>query len=286
MDIRSLEGEPPQRIYEAFMEAFADYQVPVAWSREDFEANKARRGFEASISVGAYEDGRLVGFSLNGRGSWGGAPTAYDLGTGVAPAARGSGLAGRLAEAAKELLPRAGIRRYLLEVLRDNAPAIRTYERAGFRVTRLFECPGGTFIPPGGAAATPGLSIEELSSFPAAEAAAIRDWEPSWQNSDEAIARMPGPLVLLGAREGARLAGFLVAQPSGTIWQLAVAREARRRGLGSALLAALAARSGGALRYVNVQADDAASLGLLARCGAAQGPGQYEMLLELSAARP
>jgi hypothetical protein len=43
----------------------------------------------------------------------------------------------------------------------------------------------------------------------------------------------------------------------------------------------LAARSGGAIRYVNVQSDDAATLGLLASCGVSEGPGQYEMALDL-----
>jgi ribosomal protein S18 acetylase RimI-like enzyme len=295
-DIKSLVDQTPESIYRAFMEAFADYSVPVTWSREEFEANNARRGFDPAISLGAFEGGRLIGFALNGRGSWGGEPAAYDMGTGVVPEARGAGLAGMLAERLKETLPAFGIRRWLLEVLRDNAPALTTYERAGFRITRRFECPIGVFCEPG-KALPGGIAIEELPAFPREEARAMREWEPSWQNSDDSVARAAGSLVFFGAREwgredglasapsvdsrASRLLGYAVASPSGVIWQLAVERGLRRRGIGAAILRAIAARSKGSIRYINIQSDDVATLGLLARCGVSEGPGQYEMLLEL-----
>jgi ribosomal protein S18 acetylase RimI-like enzyme len=85
----------------------------------------------------------------------------------------------------------------------------------------------------------------------------------------------------LEARLGGAAAGHLAAAPNGTIWQLAVRPDCRREGGGPALLRALARRTGAALRYVNVQADDAGTLGLLASCGIGPGVGQYEMILEL-----
>jgi len=251
-EFRTLDSETPARRYAAFMEAFSDYSVPVAWSEAEFDAANARRGADWSLSPGAYEDGRLVGFVMSGSGEWGGRRAAYDMGTGVVPSARGSGLAGLLAERLKGLLAERGVGLYLLEVIRDNAPALKTYERAGFRKTRDFECSEGTFVDPG-KAPPEGVAVGELAAFPRAEAAAMRDWEPSWQNSDASVARNPTPLVILGAREASapgaagaaagRLLGYAVASPSGTIWQLAVAREARRRGIGTALLRALAAKT-------------------------------------------
>lgn len=297
-EFRTLDSESPARRYAAFMEAFSDYSVPVAWSEAEFDAANARRGADWSLSLGAYEGGRLVGFVMSGSGEWGGRKAAYDMGTGVVPSARGSGLAGLLAERLKGLLAERGVGLYLLEVIRDNAPALKTYERAGFRKTRDFECSEGTFVDPG-KAPPEGVAVGELAAFPRAEAAAMRDWEPSWQNSDASVARNPTPLVILGAREASapggagsgapgaagaaagRLLGYAVASPSGTIWQLAVAREARRRGIGTALLRGLAARTGGALRYINAQSDDAGTRTLLARSGIREDVGQYEMTLEL-----
>jgi ribosomal protein S18 acetylase RimI-like enzyme len=284
-DIRNLEGESSENLYKVFMEAFSDYSQPITWSREDFEESNARRGLDLSLSLGAYEDGRMLGFILNGRGSWAGKPAAYDLGTGVLPGARGSGLAGLLAGRLVSFLGAKGFQTYVLEVLRDNAAAIRTYEKAGFRVTRRFECPRGSFADPGKPEPR-GLVITDLPGgrlFPRDRISAFRGWEPSWQNSDDSVERTPGKLVVLGALMEDRLVAYLVAGTNGSIWQLAVAPELRRRGLGTALLRALAARVGPELRYINVQADDEASLALLASCGVAEGPGQFEMTRELTA---
>ncbi|HRZ88309.1 MAG TPA: hypothetical protein P5117_02385, partial [Spirochaetia bacterium] len=82
-EFMTLEAESLQVVYAVFMEAFSDYSVPVTWSFEEFRASCLRRGVDLSISLGAREDGRLVGFVLNGRGTWGGMPAAYDAGTGV-----------------------------------------------------------------------------------------------------------------------------------------------------------------------------------------------------------
>lgn len=281
-EIETLEAEGLERVYGAFMEAFSDYSVPVSWSFEEFRASCLRRSVDLSISLGAREEGRLVGFVLNGRGTWAGAPAAYDAGTGVVPAARGSGLAGRMAERILEILPALGIRRYVLEVIRDNIPAFRTYVKAGFEVTRSLECPGGVFADPG-RPAQPGLEVGEpgRERLDAGAAVARRDWEPSWQNSDESVRRAVEPLVVLEARLAGRSAGHLVASRNGTIWQLAVDRDLRGRGIGTALLRTLASRLGPSIRYVNVQADDEATLGLLVACGIGPGVGQYEMIREI-----
>jgi ribosomal protein S18 acetylase RimI-like enzyme len=278
-EIRSLADEDEGRIYEAFMAAFADYSVPVAWSRADFDESNARRGFDRAISLGAYEGGRIVGFVLNGSGTWGGAKAAYDLGTGVLPEARGGGLSGRIAAELVRFLPGLGFRRYVLEVIRDNLPALKTYEKAGFEVTRELECPEGSYADPG-IPAPAGLDFVDLPlghAFLRATLSAFRDWEPTWQNSDDSVVRMPGSLVALAARLDGRLVGHVVASPKGTIWQLAVARGERGRGIGAALLHELSLRVGTSLRYINVQSDDKATLGLLARCGIHDGVGQYEM---------
>ncbi len=279
MELRSLDGESGEKLYETFMAAFADYSVPMTMSRADFDESNARRGLDPSISLGAYEGDRLVGFIMNGRGRWAGRPAAYDLGTGVLPEARGAGLSGTLARRLVEFLPSRGLELYVLEVIRDNLPAFKTYEKAGFAVTRLLECPDGRFAD-SGRPAPAGLELVELpggAAFPRSEVAAFRDWEPTWQNSDDSIARTTGRLVILGARLEGRLAACLVASPKGTIWQLAVDRSLRGRGIGSALLRELARRAGADLRYINVQADDAETLRFLAARGIGAGVGQYEM---------
>ena len=66
--------------------------------------------------------------------------SAYDTFTGVRPNWRGRRLAGRMFEFAREQLEQRGVRRFLLEVIETNEPAIRAYERAGFTTRRRLEC--------------------------------------------------------------------------------------------------------------------------------------------------
>lgn len=281
MQVRTLEGEDRARLYDAFRASFADYAVPVTMGREDFDAMHARRGYDPGLSLGAYDgSGDLIGFIFSGAGPWRGERAGYDMGTGVVPSARGSGLAYTLAEELKGLLRARGIGTYVLEVLKGNEAAIRTYRKAGFEVTRQFECPSGRV----GAtmdALPAGIELRALDAFPD-WAAGFREWRPSWQNSDESIARSSGAVRTIAAFDSrGEAAGFVAATRAGSVAQLAVRRGSRRSGLGRALLGAVAAESGGDLRYVNVQSDDLATLGLLSSLGVAESLGQYEMELHL-----
>lgn len=303
----------PESALPVFIEAFSDYPIPVHPSLEDFRAMQERRGVSYAASLGAFEGDRLVGFIFNGAGSWGGVPCAYDAGTGVVPSHRGLGLSKAMAAEAEALLRGLGFRAWLLEVLVENERAAGVYEGAGFRRTRRLRCPSG---PAFGAtldealkAARAALREAEARGLELAEAAeapqghkAWRDWEPTWQNSDESLDRTPERLYrLVATRRRGDLRepiGYLAATAAGSVAQLVVRPDARREGVGTALLAALAARAyaahaagagatgepigAPAFRYVNVQSDDMASLGLLASVGLSEARDQWEMLKELA----
>ena len=295
MDIRfgTLEGQSSETLYQAFMEAFADYAVPINVTMDDFLAMQRRRGVSYAASVGAFDGDRIAGFIFNGDGDWKGRRCAYDAGTGVLPAYRGGGLSGALAAESLRLLRTLGFERWLLEVLVDNEKAIRTYRKAGFTTTRRFSCPDGS-VPDAAAhlsdlAAAARVRIGPLMDRDVSRFASWRIWEPSWQNSDASLARTPETLRLLGAWDAAAShygdeepVGYIVATAKGSVFQLAVRPDARRRGIGRTLVAALAALTPGhKVRCVNVQADDEATLGLLAGMGISGGPDQWEMELEL-----
>jgi ribosomal protein S18 acetylase RimI-like enzyme len=285
---RDLAGIPEEALLSAFNEAFADYQVKMTFTLDDLRAMHVRRGVSYPESLGAFDGERLVGFIFNGAGPWEGRRCAYDAGTGVLPSHRGIGLSKDLAAKARNFLAALGFQRWLLEVLVENEKAIRTYEGAGFQRTRRFTCPEGRVLhaaPRAEAACTrASVALRDLGHRDTARFAAFRAWEPSWQNSDASVARTPEPLVALGAFEPgtADPCGYVVANAKGSICQLAVRPEARRRGVGTALLCGLAARTPEAkLRYINIQSDDAATLGLLAALGIGSSLDQWEMLLEL-----
>lgn len=66
MEYRTLENTDSVCIYEAFTQAFSDYQVSVDMPFKSFETMLKRNGFMPAVSVGAFADRTLVGFILNG----------------------------------------------------------------------------------------------------------------------------------------------------------------------------------------------------------------------------
>lgn len=283
-EYRALDGIADEDLLACFLEAFSDYPVPTKLTLEGFRENNALRGFDPAISTGAFDGGRLVGFILNGRGTWNGLPTAYDLGTGVIPSRRGYGLAGALAAESFALLKRAGMAQYLLEVIKTNAPALNLYRKKGFAVTREFDCFRGDGAALKETPAPGGAELRPLDRQALKDTGAFRDWRPSWQNSDDSLLRYPGKLTLLGVFLDGRLAGYGAIKPNGDIPQLAVAKDLRRRGLGSLLLRGLAAarpRGCGRLSCLNVESGDDSSANFFRKHGVPLFAGQYEMAKSL-----
>ena len=139
-EYRSLENVKLEVIYETFIEAFSDYQVKLDLSFIKFKNMMIRRGLVPEMSVGIFENDRLVGLILNGVRVWNGKMTVYDLGTGVIAEYRKRGLTGEALKVVKNLCREKGIECYLLEVLQGNTGAVELYKKSGFEITREFDC--------------------------------------------------------------------------------------------------------------------------------------------------
>lgn len=284
MEIKSLSGIGFDTLADAFTQAFANYDTQ--WDREELRRMLRRRGFDPELSFGAFEQGRIVAFTFNGIGRHGRHATAYDTGTGTCAEWRGKGLAGRIFAYAAPRLKEAGIERYLLEVLQHNAPAVAVYRKSGFETTRALayhradrervaERLKGLRTPP---VALRAVAPEQLEA-----AVQFRDFEPSWQNGFASVVRAAGDLELTGAYDGCRLVGYCIAEPaSGDIAQIAVARDRRREGIGSHLLAhAVAAATSPTIKIVNTEVGCASIEGFLAALGIGEQGRQFEMTREL-----
>ncbi len=237
MEIRSLAGTDFDTLYEAFAQAFADYEIHPG--REELNKMLRRRGFAPELSFAAFDGDRIAAFTFNGIGSCNGLPTAYDTGTGTLPAYRGQGLAARIFTCSIPHLQAAGIRQYLLEVLQHNPAALAVYRKMGFETTREFNYFGQEkckiHLP------------EKQPAFPHAfrpidldtvrRLAGFLDFRPSWQNDDGSVARAGGDLTVFGLFHDDEPLGYCICEPSsGDIAQLAVSPRYRRQGIGSALL--------------------------------------------------
>ncbi|UCD62852.1 MAG: GNAT family N-acetyltransferase [Candidatus Zixiibacteriota bacterium] len=179
-----------------------------------------------------------------------------------------------------------GVKKFLLEVLQVNEPAIKVYEKSGFCITREFDCLGldrSTFSLDG----PPKVSIEvrpvpQNQVTPFGEFA---DWQPSWENSFAAIARIPDEVIINGAFADGRPIGLLAYYPLlNWIMSLVVKKEYRRKGIATALLSDFVANFDGdvsQINLVNVERTDTAMLAFLERMGFKLYTSQYEMALDL-----
>ena len=235
--IRSLERESFDCVADAFLRAFEDYDL--TFDRQRLRDMLVRRGADMELSFGAFYNGELVSFILNGIADYAGRKTAYDTGTGTVSSARGAGLIDRIFQWSLPRLRDAGVERYLLEVLTHNTPAIKIYRRMGFDITRRFDCFAGQ---------AEDLSIDSAEN----ENLEIRrgricdierlqhfcDFAPSWQNSLSSILRAERTMeCLIACLSDNTPVGYLVAEPAyGDIAQIAVAPDYRRRGVARRLL--------------------------------------------------
>ena len=265
-------------LYECFLEAFSDYQVDMQMSREQFEQRIARDGVRLEFSAGAFDNGKMIGFYMNGAGSWQEKQTAYDAGTGVIPEYRGRSVAKELFAFMAPRLKEVGIAQYLLEVLSENERAVALYRKLGFVETRVLavlrsDGPVTSF------AELQGVSIRAVAEPDWTFFESFWDGYPSWQNSSRAVERVVDRAIM-GAYVDGNCVGYgIVFRPSGNLMQLAVAREYRRRGIGSRILAALSPDE--ALKINNIDEQLKGTLAFFEANEFKIALKQYEMLKSL-----
>lgn len=237
MEIKPLSNTTPDELFEAFTQAFADYEVQL--DKTELMTMLKRRGFDPEASFGAFDGDKIVSFTCNGIGDFYGTPTAYDTGTGTLKAYQGKGLATKVFEYSIPYLKKLGVEAYLLEVLQHNTGALSVYRKLGFEPTREFyyfkaknEQIANTVKGLDFPYTVQPIGIEFLNSV-----TGFWDFSPSWQNSTEAINRSPEDFTSVGVFTGQELIGYGVFEPvSGDLTQIAVDKRYRRRGVGSLLL--------------------------------------------------
>ena len=270
-----------------WLEAFADYAVDMSGVTEKLiECRCIKNNVDFDISVGAFEEEGMVGFTLIGVDRWQGELAAFDAGTGIVPDFRGRGLAKQMFDYSLPLLESSRVSRFLLEVLRVNEPAIRAYTKAGFEVTRELACfkldPGKRIT----ASEQPaGFEVKEIDREQVTELSAEADWQPSWENSFAAVERSPDRLLLLGAFDGERCVGAIVYSPLlNWVMTLLVRRTHRRSGVGTALVRRLVENLPEGLSEVKLLIVDRSDEGMpifLERVGFEHWIDQFEMAREI-----
>jgi len=285
--IEPLTGCSLTDIYHVFMEAFSDYVQDASHVTENSFRNRAiKNGVDLDHSVGAFSDGALVGFTLVGLDHFDGGPCAFDAGTGIIKAYRGKGIAKEMFDFLAPRLARLGVERFILEVLKENVPAIRAYQKAGFQVRRDLDSFELNFQN----ARFPEKLDNQIAFHPISKNdlppyQKFFDWWPSWENSLSSIQRIPNEVVFIGAQTQGQDAGILVYYPMlNWILCLAVNRAFRRRQIASHLLRYLKNLITGdvqKVRLINVQHSDQGMIQFLSKVGFEYTFDQYEMVRDL-----
>ena len=284
MEIRSLENIGFNALFEAFSKAFADYEVH--FEKSELHSMLTRRGYVPELSFGAFDNGKIVSFTLNGIGMYNGISTAYDTGTGTIKEYRGCGIAGEIFKYSLPYLKEAGIRQYLLEVLQNNHKAIAVYRKMQFVTTRKFDCfrqsiselvnlhAVKTSIP---------LRIESIDINVIRDTRSFFDFYPSWQNSIESIKRGISGLTCIGAFNLEELVGFCVFdRNSGDLAQIAVKQSHRRQGVASQLLSEVIQQmSTDIIKVINVPSDNPTLPSFFKSKNIPLMNSQFEMVMDL-----
>lgn len=286
MICRCLGPEDFEAIYHTFIEAFSDYQVKIKMTKEHFKAMNIRRGLNYELSVGAFDDKNgMVGLLLTGIDMWEGKLAGYDMGTGVVPKYRRKGIGKSMFDFLLPKLQKAGVKQYLLEVIRSNEKAYNLYKKKGFKKTRRFECFKVSL--------TKLKMKNKVKKHPTIRKIEKPDWsifetfwdfKPSWQNSTTSMERCPENKIVLGAFHNNELRGYGIIYPkSGDVPQIAVDKYFRRKRIGSLLLRELAKRAKATenLFILNVDNSSKGTLSFLENAGFENFVDQYEMTLKL-----
>jgi len=276
-EILPATGWSAKALREAMLDSFSDYAIPMQLSQPDFDAMMRQRGLDLPSSRVALIDGTVAAIWLtsvrDGR--------AYLISSGTRPAYRSRGLARVMAAGSLAYLREVGARSFQTEVLRNNELALPLYLSLGMTKLRKLDCYRIT-APVNMPSIDQRVQQVEWKDI-APVVGQLRDWRPSWQNSDASIAAIEEQVLCLAAYDGSDLLGYIIANPAnGAFFQLAVRSDVRRQGIGIALLKALQEQAPGiALRFINISREETAFQRLMIRAGAEVTLGQFELYMPL-----
>ena len=285
MEIRSLENICLDALFEGFSNAFSDYEIH--FDKSEVQSMLKRRGYAPKLSFAAFDNGKIVAFTLNGIGMFNGIRTAYDTGTGTVKEYRGCGLAGEIFRYSLPFLRQAGISQYLLEVLQNNHKAITVYQRLQFDTTREFDCFKQSIANIDNIHSVnqcANLRIGLIDVETVRQAQTFCDFYPSWQNSIESIERGASDLTCIGAFDSCKLVGFCVFdRKSGDLTQIAVKEEYRRQGVASQLLCEVIRQMcTDFVKVINVPSDNLSLPAFLKSTNIPLMNKQFEMVMDLT----
>ncbi|WP_434052291.1 MAG: GNAT family N-acetyltransferase [Roseibium sp.] len=260
--------------------AFSDYVVPLSLTADKFTDFQKQRGFSADHSFVAMSGTEIAAFWFSSPPLSAYQNCAYTLSVGTLPAYRRKGLSRQLLDKVIERQKSDAGRGLQLEVITTNEKAVKAYEKSGFETRRTLRvCRISEKRPVSIPRARFPLETFSVDQLPDDESAFF-DTRPTPQNSRAALRALREQTRVLGLRLDGIVVGWGASYEDGSVAQIAVRRDFRRRGIGRALLDGLsAATRTDQLTFVNVDTAAKGVNAFLDRIGVEDRIHQSEMKL-------
>lgn len=282
LQIKTLTVTPIEKIHEAFVDAFSDYEVKLDMPLEKLVEMMKIRDLNPDFSVGCFDGDLLVGFILTGHRETGGVKTCYDGGTGVIKTYQRKGIGEMLLKELLLILHEKQVNRFVLEVLENNTPAIKLYEKHGFAKTRKLECyeiekHELRTVPDRGF----GITVTNPASLIQNEEL-YRLYPPTWQNEIQSVLNVSENYTCISLSCTSKILGYgFIHKTKGDIPQIGILEEWKNWGLEAHLIAELAKHTESEkIIALNVESEN--YLGeTLRKLGFRNTVNQWEMVLEM-----
>ena len=148
MIVKNLSHASFDQIVDCFLRAFENYYVEMPTEKSYYAERWRAANVDFKLSYGLYDEGLLVGFIIHAIDHRFEKLTAFNTGTGILPEYRGNRLVKVIYDYALKDLSKNGVSKTVLEVIRENDKAIRSYKSVGFKLCKNYKCFAGKINTP------------------------------------------------------------------------------------------------------------------------------------------
>ena len=275
MEIRTLESTSIEELLFVFNKSFENYFVPFNLSLEQLQFKVKVDNIQFDLSVGMFNDEKLVGFIVHGLNA--DEQCVYNGGTGVIGPYRGMGITKKMYDYIFPILRENGIKHSKLEVIKENIVARKVYESVGFKKYRLLSC----MRTEKEIVSTDTYKIHTYTTDEIISDPIVNDMIPAWQSSIQSINLQKEKLKQYVVKENNSVIGNLIINATNRILRLNVHKDYRRRGIGKALLSHTSKKNTN-LSVLNLDASNDEVIGFFRSQGFDIYLNQYEMRKDLS----